>query len=134
MSAGWHVAARELVEGRRVILTGSRLASMTPRVRMLHDLGVDRVLAIASEYGVGEVPHSDEAEVLLLETTAADLLASLKRDEELVENPPTRVREAIASFDPDARAIVFPTLSWISTRPRCAGGRSWGIDRRLGPR
>ena len=66
------------------------------------------MLAIASEYGVGEVPHSDEAEVLLLETTAADLLASLKRDEELVENPPTRVREAIASFDPDARAIVFP--------------------------
>lgn len=101
-------AARELVSGRRVIVLCTVLAGATSTVARLQAYGATRIRVIGLVDGTGPVPSGPGITSLRLDLgpmgSIADELALTAR---LINDAPSGARDAVRSFDPEGRALVY---------------------------
>jgi hypothetical protein len=104
----WHDQLRPYIEGRRVLLVGSVVASWTPTVRSLQALGARAILVVGTEgRGTGEVPAPYEAAWLAVPVSGRNSMDVIRAGEEVLRNPPDDVRAAVAGFAP---TLAFGTF------------------------
>ncbi len=112
--------------GRRVILASTPLAGSTRRVSALRRLGAPRCFVLATGIGTGDLPAETEADHLLLELTARDVMDEFRQVEKILAAPPPEAVAALDLFDPDHSAVVllapFSASPGVGNRP-CYGGR-----------
>ena len=112
--------ARELVRGRSIIVGGGNLAGSTRKVHALHELGAERCLVVATGVGTGPLPDPAEAESIVIELEAADMISEMRAVEAILDDPPPAAVSALDRFDPDHRALVL--LAAVGTS-LCIGDR-----------
>jgi hypothetical protein len=119
---------RDVFHARPVILAGGPAAGATARVAQLRQIGVERILVIASGHGTGPLP---DTELLVHELpTPANTIEEFRNEERFCTGPPAAVAAAIDAFDPDGDAIVIvpPFFDVRSLGDRAAFGarrRDW---------
>jgi hypothetical protein len=99
--------AREFVAGRAVILGGGQLAPSTRRVHALNDLGAARCFVVATGVGTGPLPDPADAEWIVVDVEASDMISEIRAVEAIVTDPPADVVAALERFDPDRDAVVL---------------------------
>jgi hypothetical protein len=118
---------RELLEplfgGRRVILSGGPVQGATGQVAALRGLGSERCLVIGS-CGTGPFPAEADADVVVVPTSAGDMVEEIRQWERLHDDLPPEVRDAIDRYDPDGRALLL--LAPFDTCRLVAGRMPWG--------
>jgi hypothetical protein len=123
--------ARDLVKGRSVILGGGQLAPSTRRVRTLRDLGAERCFIVATGIGTGPLPEHEDAEWIVVEVEAPDMIAEMRVIESIVTDPPTDVVFALDRFDPDHDALVLlasvGTSTALGVRPAYGARPAWWV-------
>ena len=115
-SAGCVQRARELVSGRLVIIGGGNLAGSTRKVHALHELGAERCFVLATGVGTGPLPDPAEAESLVVELEAPDMMSEMRAIEALLDDPPRGVVTELNRFDPDHEALVLLAAIGASLR------------------
>ena len=120
---GYRELLRPLFAGRKVVLTGAVVQAHTGQVAALRDFGSQRCLVIAGQ-GTGPVPGDEDAEVLVLDVAAPDMVEEIRRWERLHADPPPEVLDALQRYDPEGNALVlvppFDSTSALAGRP------TWG--------
>jgi hypothetical protein len=96
-----------LLGGRSVIVGGYPLAGATRRVGALRDLGAARCFIVASGLGTGPLPDRADAEWVVVEVEAPDMMSEMRATEVLLADPPPDVVAALDRFDPDRDALVL---------------------------
>lgn len=114
---------RPLVAGRRVVLCGQLLNGSTALVETLRALGAERCLVLAHGIGTGQPPSPDDADQVVVETRAADVIQEFRRVERLLARPPAEFLDALSRFDPDHRALALAPPISIGPLPRALAGR-----------
>lgn len=114
----------ELVRGRKLILALGPLASMGPHIQVLRALGADRPLLLCDGVGTGELPAPEDADRVVLDTSAPDMMAAIRAYGAALERLPPEAQAAVDRYDPDRRALVLTTFlvhaRRIGGRPRYA--------------
>lgn len=114
-------ATRDLVAGRRVILTGMPVAGSPPTVRLLRSAGAERCFVLGPMVGTGALPDPADADWLSLDIEAPDAVALFRADERAMVDPPDEVVAALDRFDPDRDAVVlampFAAVTNVAGRP-----------------
>jgi hypothetical protein len=99
--------ARDLIAGRSVILGGGNLAGSKPRVDAMRKFGAAKCLVVATGTGTGPLPTADEAETIVIDIAAPDMMSEMRAVEAVLDDPPEAVVTAIDRFDPDHDALVL---------------------------
>jgi hypothetical protein len=120
---GYRELLRPLFAGRRVVLTGGAAQGHVAQVRALRDLGSDRCLVIGGR-GTGPLPPEEDADVVLVDVSAPDMVAEIRTWDRLHADPPPHVVEALDRFDADGDGLLL--LTPFDTAKELAGRRSWG--------
>ena len=97
---------RGVFAGRRIILASLPLAGATRRVAALRKLGSGRCFVLATGLGTGDLPNDEDAEHVLLDVTAGDVIDEFRQTEQLLASPPPSASAALDAFDPDHSALV----------------------------
>ncbi len=118
---GFRDVLRPLFAGRDVILTGGVVQGHAGQVRALRDLGSGRCLVIG---GRGTGPAPEDAEVVLVDAAAADMVEEIRFWERFHDDPPPEVRTTLDRFDPEGQALLL--LAPFDTARIMAGRPSWG--------
>lgn len=105
--------ARALVEGRSIIVGGGNLAGSTHKVRALRELGAARCFVVATGVGTGPLPDPGDAESIVVELEAPDMMSEMRAVEAILDAPPPEVVTALDRFDPHHDAVVL--LSAVGT-------------------
>ncbi|HMJ13607.1 MAG TPA: hypothetical protein VK524_19450, partial [Polyangiaceae bacterium] len=122
---------RSVFAGRKTVLIGGPVASLTPLARELRRLGADRPFIIGSSLGTGELPGEDDAEWLSLELRASSITEAIRAYENQLTHLPEEVRQRLDTYDPQRAAvavgaIVLGDVPQVAGRPRYgARPRSW---------
>lgn len=119
--------ARAFVAGRSVIFGGSNLAGSTGRVRALREVGASRCFVVANGVGTGPLPAAADAESIVVEVEAADMMSEMRAVEALLADPPADVVAALDHFDPDHEALVL--LASVGTSLAIGDRRAYGARR-----
>ena len=120
-------ALAPLFAGRKVVITGGPLAAMTGACRRLRELGAERPFLLATGVGTGEVPGPDEAEWVVVEVRAPDIIAEIRAAMRLLELLPVEVVAALDRWDPERQALVLSPM--FNELPEIAGRRVYGPRR-----
>ena len=118
---------RPLFAGRKVVLTGGPLAAMTGLCRRLRELGAERPFLLATGMGTGELPGPEEAEWVVVEIRAPDVIAEIRAAMRLLRLLPDEVVAALDRWDPRREAIVLSPM--FNELPEIAGRRVYGPRR-----
>jgi hypothetical protein len=117
---------RPLCAGRRWVLFGQPLAAYTLTVRLLRDLGAERCLIIASNLGTGPLPSPDDADWVVLNLHAPDMIAEFRQVARLFTEVPADARTAVERYDPEVRAWVLAPITLHAPPPTLLGRRLIG--------
>ena len=120
---GYRALLRPLFAGRRIVLSGGVVQAHTGQVTALRGLGSERCLVIGGR-GTGPSPPEEDADVVVVETSAGDMVEEIRHWEALHDDPPPEVLDAIERYDPEGDALVL--LMPFDTARSLAGRRSWG--------
>jgi hypothetical protein len=120
-------ALRPSFAGRKVVVTGGPLAAMTGACRRLRELGAERPFLLATGMGTGELPDPDEAEWVVVEVRAPDVIAEIRAAMRLLRLLPDEVVAALDRWDPDREAMVLSPM--FNELPEIAGRRVYGQRR-----
>jgi hypothetical protein len=120
-------ALRPLFAGRKLVLAGGPLAAMTGTCRRLLELGAERPFLLATGVGTGEVPGPDEAEWVVVQVRAPDIIAEIRAAMRLLELLPAEVVAALDRWDPEREALVLSPM--FNELPQIAGRRVYGPRR-----
>jgi hypothetical protein len=101
---------RPLFAGRKVVVTGGPLAAMTGTCRRLRELGAERPFLLATGRGTGALPDPDEAEWVVVELRAPDLIAEIRAAMRLLRLLPEDVVAALDRWDPAREALVLSPM------------------------
>src|SRR5215212_10123610 len=112
-----------LFAGRKVVLTGAVVQAHTGQVKALRQLGSERCLVIAGQ-GTGPVPEDEDADAVVIETAAPDMVEEIRQWERLHADPPPDILEALDRYDPDGDALVL--VPPFDSTPTMAGRPTWG--------
>ncbi len=116
-----------LVEGRRVVVLAGVLAGATARVSRLRQMGTERILVLAAGTGTGPLPAPEDADWVVHEVTAPDIIAGVRASRALFADPPPEMVEAVGRYDPAGDALVLggpgPDSDGGLGARRCYGGR-----------
>jgi hypothetical protein len=115
----WRDPLAEVIEGRKVIVAGGPVALWTRDVATLRELGAADVLVVATE-GTGVGPQPPDTPTVVVERIEADdTMAQVRASLGVLVDPPAHVVDAIESYDPEGRAIVFG--SFLTETPALCG-------------
>jgi len=117
-------ALRPLFAGRKVVVTGGPLAAMTGTCRRLRELGAERPFLLATGSGTGELPEPDEAEWVVVQVRAPDIIAEIRAAMRLLRLLPGEVLAALDRWDPEREALVLSPM--FNELPEIAGRRVFG--------
>jgi hypothetical protein len=106
-SASCGERARELVDGRSVVIAGGNLAGSTRKVHGLRELGAAHCLVVAAGVGTGPLPDPADAESIVVELAAPDMMSEMRAVEALLADPPPGILAALERFDPGHDALVL---------------------------
>jgi hypothetical protein len=120
---GYRELLRPLFAGRRVILSGGVVQGAAGQVGALRDLGAERCLVIGGR-GTGAFPDEADAEVVVVDLPAADMVEEIRAWERLHAEPPPEVCAALDRYDPDGGALLL--LPPFDTARLVAGRSAWG--------
>jgi hypothetical protein len=120
---GYREQLRPLFAGRRVVLTGGAAQGHVTQVRALRDLGSDRCLVIGGR-GTGPLPPEEDADVVIVDVSAPDMVAEIRTWDRLHADPPPHVRDALDRFDPGGDGLLL--LTPFDTAKTVAGRAAWG--------
>ena len=124
-SPDWEAHLWAPLAGRKIICAFEVLAGMTGLVDSFKTWGAGELLLIADGVGAGPLPPDDAAEVIVLDSPAADSVTDQVRARLIPAQRLThRVVEAVERFDPAGEA-----LWWLSAIPRntpLLGRNVWG--------
>jgi hypothetical protein len=120
-------ALRPLFAGRKVVVTGGPLAAMTGTCRRLRELGAERPFLLATGAGTGELPGPDEAEWVVVQVRAPDIIAEIRAAMKLLRLLPDEVLAALDRWDPERTALVLSPM--FNELPEVAGRRVLGPRR-----
>lgn len=144
---GFDVAALDgrlapVVRGRRVIVMSAVAAGATESVDQLLRYGAQRPLVLGHASGLGAVPSTQDAEVILhpLAECPATMSAELQAHNAFVADLPSSVVDAVQAYDPDCSAVwwlmsIVDVAETLLGRQVLGGRRpSWGTleDKTLG--
>jgi hypothetical protein len=118
---------RPLFAGRKVVVTGGPLAAMTGTCRRLRELGAERPFLLATGRGTGALPDPDEAEWVVVELRAPDLIAEIRAAMRLLRLLPEDVVAALDRWDPAREALVLSPM--FNELAEIAGRRVYGPRR-----
>jgi hypothetical protein len=114
---------RPIFRGRKVIICGLPLAGTTRLIKSIRALGSDRCLVVANGTGTGPLPSPDDADSVIVEIHAKEIIEEFRQTENMLRNPPRRVIAAIEAFDPERNALLFVTVITLSELPAAIAGR-----------
>jgi hypothetical protein len=120
-------ALRPLLAGRKVVLAGGPLAAMTRACRRLREVGAERPFLLATGIGTGELPSPDEAEWVVVEVRAPDVVAEIRASMQMLRLLPDEVVAALDRWDPERQALVLSPM--FNELPEIAGRRVYGPRR-----
>jgi hypothetical protein len=120
-------ALRPLFARRKLVVTGGPLAAMTGTCRRLLELGAERPFLVATGVGTGEVPGPDEAEWVVVQVRAPDIIAEIRAAMRLLRLLPAEVLAALDRWDPEREALVLSPM--FNELPEIAGRRVYGPRR-----
>lgn len=120
----WVDLVRPFVTGRKLIMTGAPLAAYTGLVSTLRQLGAESLFLVANEEGTGDLPSPDDAEWVILDIRAANIMEVFRTARRLLEKPAAHLMEALDRWDPAREAVVLGTPFTITAR--LLGRRVWG--------
>jgi hypothetical protein len=118
---------RPLFARRKVVVTGGPLAAMTGTCRRLRELGAERPFLLATGRGTGALPDPDEAEWVVVELRAPDLIAEIRAAMRLLRLLPEDVVAALDRWDPAREALVLSPM--FNELAEIAGRRVYGPRR-----
>ena len=102
----WKADLAGMFRGRKVVTGLLPLAALTPWVALLKDAGAQRPLVLATGVGVGALPSSDDAEIVVLEQPRyPSMTEELRRSDRFARRLPPEARAALARYDPDREAV-----------------------------
>src|SRR5512138_599395 len=101
---------RGVFAGRKILLIGGPVASLTARARELRRLGAERPFIIGSSLGTGELPGEDDAEWVSLELSAASISDAIRAYEHQLAHLPEEVRQRLDAYDPSRSAIALGAI------------------------
>jgi hypothetical protein len=114
----WRAPLRQLVDGGLVIVVGGPAVFWTRIVPVLRELGAADVLVVGTE-GMGVGPPPDASSVIVERPPGHDFMTSVRHAVAAIGDPPPHVLDAVESFDPECRAVVFG--SFLAESPALAG-------------
>jgi hypothetical protein len=114
---------RPIFGGRKLIICGLSLAGVTRWIKSMRALGSDRCLVIANGTGTGPLPSEEDADSIVVEIRAQEMIEELRQTENMLRNPPQRVIDAINAFDPDHKALMLASTITLSELPVEIAGR-----------
>ena len=120
-------ALRPLFAGRKVVMTGGPLAAMTATCRRLLELGAERPFLLATGVGTGEVPGPDEAEWMVVQLRAPDVIAEIRAAMRMLRLLPAEVVATLDRWDPEREAVVLSPM--FNELAEIAGRRVYGPRR-----
>lgn len=112
----WEPPLRRQVEGRPALLVGSVAAAWVNVVPLLHELGAERVLVLATEgRGVGpqpdQLPGDIDVRVLASELPEGmPMMERIRTAAATLRDLPAELRDAVDRFDPHHEALVLGTF------------------------
>ena len=108
----------------RWILCADVAAAFTPLVTTLSRLGAPRPLVLAGSTGVGPLPDSDQAELVLLGSGGTSNLDTIRRYQAAIRDLPREVLDRIGDWDTERTARVMTPFT--DTAVAVAGRLPWG--------
>ena len=120
-------ALRPLFAGRKLVVTGGPLAAMTGTCRRLLELGAERPFLLATGVGTGEVPGPDEAEWMVVQLRAPDVIAEIRAAMRMLRLLPAEVVATLDRWDPEREAVVLSPM--FNELAEIAGRRVYGPRR-----
>ena len=93
--------------GASVILGGGQLAGPRAGCARARELGAARCLVVATGVGTGPLPDPADAESIVVEVEAPDMMSEMRAVEAILADPPADVVAALDRFDPDRDALVL---------------------------
>lgn len=107
--------------GKPWIVATGVLATMTGYVRMLHELGAEKILCVAAGEGAGLMPDPDIApDPIILEAGGDTLMTSLRLGMDATANLSPAHQARVDAFDPEG---IAKSIGAIFDDGRPAGGR-----------
>ena len=104
----YRALAKRAFGGRPWIVSNDVLASLTPTVAELRELGATKCLCVAGIEGVGPTPDREFApSPIVLGLEAPDVMSGIRASLDALANLPESVVRQIEAFDPDRRARVI---------------------------
>src|SRR5215217_4243005 len=100
---------------------------MTGTSRRLLELGAERPFLLATGMGTGVLPSSDEADWVVVEVRAPDVIAEIRAAMRLLRLLPGDVLAALDRWDPAREALVLSPM--FNELPEIAGRRVYGPRR-----
>lgn len=114
---------RPIIGGRKLIICGLSLAGVTRWIKSMRALGSDRCLVIANGMGTGPLPSEVDADAIVVEIHAQEMIEEMRQTENMLRNPPQRVIDAINAFDPEHKALMIASTITLSELPAQIAGR-----------
>jgi hypothetical protein len=116
----YRALVRPLVAGRKVVITGGPLAGLTDVVELVSALGAERPFSLAFGVGTGALPGPDQADILVLDVDAPDIVRELRAVDAALADLPAHALAALDHYDPDHEAVVLVTTPFC-VRTEIAG-------------
>lgn len=107
----------------RWIVCVDAAAAATTGIRRWREIGYPRPLLLAGTPGTGELPTTDECELVILGTRAPTMMEGIRAFHESLRELPQFALDAIECWDPDRSARVLG--SFLDTELSIAGRRTW---------
>lgn len=122
-SAYYQDLLRPIIGGRKLIICGQSLAGVTRWIKSMRALGSDRCLVVANGVGTGPLPSDEDAEAIVVEIHAEEMIEEMRQTENMLRNPPQVVIDRINAFDPERKALVLASAITLSELPPEIAGR-----------
>jgi hypothetical protein len=119
--------ARALIEGRDVVLAGMPLAGATRGVHTVREFGAARVFVVATGVGTGPLPDPNDAEWIVADIEAHDIMSEMRASERLLEAPTPAVLDAVTAFDPKGDALLF--IAYVEAATHLGSRAAYGPRR-----
>jgi hypothetical protein len=108
-------AARQLLEGRRVIIAHMPVAGAKELVAQTVSLGAERCFVVAPFVGTGDLPDPADCDWYSLDIRAGDTMDIFRLFERAMADPPAGLVAALGRFDPAGEALVLVMPFDVST-------------------
>ena len=115
---------RQFVQSKRWIVAMDAAVPATAMALQLLELGAERVLAIGTSRGTGELGEHERLNTLVLNARSSGMMETIRHAESLLSALPPEAQREVDAFDPERTAMVVRAL--FSTGEPVGGRATFG--------